>query len=208
MSKKKLDDVVLSRALRGKEIPLLTIDARWHELFPQHGKTAEIRKLENRLNKLLKEQGKLVNNVKEMKKWRATLMQNIVNNMDNGEDEESKKKIRQQERDHRLTVDLKEKIGAAEDRLVKIPYEIQATNRELLIAGMRVCYDKLYENEVKIGAVEQWIAETRKVLMERRLENQDMKTENELIYSTMHAIVGMSVMEIFDKDDAKREDEE
>ena len=69
-------------ALKDKKVPILVLDQKWHRLFAIHGKTEEIKQVESQLNSLLAEQGKLNNELKELKKVKKQLMDNIVENMD------------------------------------------------------------------------------------------------------------------------------
>ena len=48
-------------ALKGKKVPLLVLDQKWHRLFAIHGKTDEISATEKELDELLKLQGKYNN---------------------------------------------------------------------------------------------------------------------------------------------------
>ena len=41
-------------ALKGKKVPLLVLDQKWHRLFAIHGKTDEISATEKELDELLK----------------------------------------------------------------------------------------------------------------------------------------------------------
>ena len=51
-------DDVFKAALSGKRIPVLTLDSKWHQLFTQAKPDRRIRRLEEKLNDLLKRQGK------------------------------------------------------------------------------------------------------------------------------------------------------
>jgi hypothetical protein len=48
---------VLDSLLTGKNIPVLTLDTRWHQLFSEEDKPGKIVKLESELNNFLKNQG-------------------------------------------------------------------------------------------------------------------------------------------------------
>ena len=61
-----------------KKIPIITLDPKWHELFPNDAKTPVINQLEKKLNDLLKQQGKLVNEIKDMKKLPNTCLLAVV----------------------------------------------------------------------------------------------------------------------------------
>ena len=51
-------DEIYKPALDKMKLPLLTLDNNWHKLFTQTNETPEIKKLEKKLNDLLKKQGK------------------------------------------------------------------------------------------------------------------------------------------------------
>ena len=80
-------DYTYMQALRNKKVPLLVLDPDWHELFPEHRKTDEIRRREKRLSDLIKEQGQTSNDIKEYEKLMAELNDKIA------EAEENQKQI-------------------------------------------------------------------------------------------------------------------
>ena len=49
-------------ALKGKKVPLLVLDQKWHRLFAIHGKTDEISATEKELDELLKPEGRIILN--------------------------------------------------------------------------------------------------------------------------------------------------
>ena len=51
-------DNVYKPALEGKNIPILTLDSKWHQLFSKMEKTEQIISIENELNELLRRQGR------------------------------------------------------------------------------------------------------------------------------------------------------
>ena len=50
-------DAAVRKALRGKQVPILVLDTRWHTLFPKGEKPADVEALEDELNALLRRQG-------------------------------------------------------------------------------------------------------------------------------------------------------
>ena len=66
-----------SQALEGKKIPILTLDNKWYHLFTEE-KRQEVSGLEQQLNALLKQQGKLNNEIKDIKRLKKNLMGEIV----------------------------------------------------------------------------------------------------------------------------------
>ena len=53
-----MNDNDLKKALEGKNIPLLTLDNKWHKLVSPADKTQQMRALEEKLNGLVKRQGR------------------------------------------------------------------------------------------------------------------------------------------------------
>ena len=58
---------VFQKALKGKKIPVLTLDNKWHRLFTQAECSPDIKLLSEELNELLKRQGKITTETKEIK---------------------------------------------------------------------------------------------------------------------------------------------
>ncbi|MCR5503010.1 MAG: hypothetical protein K6F53_08370 [Lachnospiraceae bacterium] len=183
-------------ALNGKKIAVLTIDKKYLDLVAAVGGNDHMKSLETDLNDLLKEQGKATNEVRDIKKLKAKLMQEIVENADSDADENSKNK--KAEENTRLIRECNEKIEANEDRLLDIPKEIDSVNRELMIELMENCYNVMKANEADIEETAKWITQIRIELKKRLVKKQDMETKNQKIYSYMHDIFGAEVIEIFD----------
>ena len=59
---------VFQPALIGKKIPILVLDHKWHKLFTQAEYSLEIKSMEKEMNSLLKRQGKVNTESKEIKK--------------------------------------------------------------------------------------------------------------------------------------------
>ena len=65
------------QALEGKRIPILTLDNKWYQLLDEEARR-DVAQLEGELNGLLKQQGKLNNEVKEIKRLKKRLIGKIV----------------------------------------------------------------------------------------------------------------------------------
>ena len=76
------DDEIFREALVGKKIPILTLDNQWHKLFTQTGDNAEIHRLEEQVNDLLKRQGKLNTEIKSLNVYKKQIMNEIVSIME------------------------------------------------------------------------------------------------------------------------------
>ena len=56
---------IFSQALKGKRIPILTLDNKWYQLLTEESRAA-VSGLEEELNGLLKQQGRLNTEIKEI----------------------------------------------------------------------------------------------------------------------------------------------
>ena len=63
------------QALKGKRIPILTLDNKWYRLFTMMEPDRELKRLEENLNTLLKQQGKMNTETKSIKKIKKKLKQ-------------------------------------------------------------------------------------------------------------------------------------
>lgn len=188
------------QALRGKEIPLLTLDAKWHALFPDFRKTGEIKKIEKELNQLIKQQGQTEHDLKDYDKAKKVLMKNIVDNMTDGHEFDSPIRIRKQEKNQKLIADLNEKIEDTKELKKHLPRQIKEMNQRLLIACMKVCYQELMDNTEIIEEEEKQIQAMREELKNHILQKQDREMRNTEVYKYMHNLLGAEVVEIFDRE--------
>ncbi len=201
MGKKKIDFIGV---VKNKKLPILTLDARWHEIFPEEKKTSAIRDLEQKVNDLLKKQGKAVNDIKDMKRLKSSLLKDIVDNMDIGKDSTGKAKEKKQDKNKQYVNELNEKIDLAMDELAEVPYQIKQANEELLAESISSFYQDLEKNNSEILDIAQWIAGVREELKRQILIKQDLETKNSLIYTYMHDILGAEIMELFDRERGKQ----
>lgn len=128
-------------ALEGKNIPILTLDNKWHQLFSRMEKTNEIISCENELNELLRRQGKLNSELKEIKKLKKKFMDDIMTSADVlDKDPNNKKEEKKMEESKRLLNECNAKMESHEDELIDLPRSIYQKNQELMLATMEICY--------------------------------------------------------------------
>ncbi len=197
---KKGNKIDFTKIVRDKKLPILTLDSRWHEIFAEDLKTPAIKDLEQKVNNLLKRQGKLVNDIKDMKRLKSSLLKDIVDNMDIGKDLIGKAKEKKLDKNKQYVNELNEKIDSSMDELADIPYQIKIVNEELLAESISVFYQQLEDNIEEIKEVTDWIANIREELKNRILIKQDLEAKNSLIYTYMHDILGAEIMELFDRE--------
>lgn len=195
MSRK--DDIYVP-ALQKKKVPILTLDHKWHKLFSAADATPEILALEEQLNELLKRQGKLNTESKEIKKLKKKLMEEIVPMVNELEQHPSASLEKKIETNKRLINECNEKYDGYQDELLDLPREINRINFELMLQTMEVCYEKLHENKTEIDETAEWITQIRVELKKRMVRKMEKEQQNHELYSYMHAIFGADVIDIFD----------
>jgi hypothetical protein len=203
---KKNKAIDFDAVVKNRKLPILTLDSRWHELFPEEMKTSRIKELEQEVNNLLKKQGKLTNDIKDMKKLKKSLLKDIVVNMDIGTDLIGRQKEKKLDKNKQYINDLNDKIDKAMDDLADLPYQIKEKNELLMAESMKIWYKQLEENKLALAEIGGWIAKMREELKLKILAKQDMESKNKLIYTYMHDIMGAGLMEAFDKENNSEEE--
>jgi DNA repair exonuclease SbcCD ATPase subunit len=186
-------------ALINRTIPHLVLDQKWHRLFAIHGKTEEIKALEAHVNTLIANEARLNMRLKELKKLKGQLMNNIVQNMEGSHDEASLSlRERKQEENKRLIEETNQKLEECEEELAEIPYQIRKANEELMLLSMEYFYDKLRVNRKEAAEIEEWINQVRIDLKKNIIRKQNRDINNREIYEYLHDIFGAGVIDIFD----------
>lgn len=192
------EDIEIRRIVKSSRVPILILDNQWHELFPDYKKTAKIRELEKQINELLKRQGKITEERKEMKKLKQRLMGEIISNISEDAGETGRFKQKKQEKSQKLILEINEKLQESEEELDSIPGRIERTNQELLVESLRIWHNELEENTQQIEMIDAWITDAREKLKENILRKQDMEDRNDAMYSYMHNLLGAKLMEQID----------
>ena len=186
------------RIVRSMRVPILILDNKWHELFPDYKKTSRIKELERQLNELLKKQGKITDESKEMKKLKQKLMEDIISNITEEGGEVGRFKQRKQEKSQKMILDINNKLEKYEEELDEIPNRIKKINEDLLIESIHLWHTEMENNRGEIEMLNQWILDAREKLKANILRKQDMETQNSMMYSYMHDLLGAKLMEQVD----------
>lgn len=171
-----------------KNIPILTLDERWYHLINEKNKTDEIAYWEKQVNELLKKQGRINNDIKDIKKLKKQLINDVVENMEDGDS--SRQKQKRMSQNQRLIQESNDKIASLEDELLEVPRELARANEKLLTETLKACYDRMNANTEDIEVLDKWINATRVKLKKNILIKQDKETVNNNMYSLIHDIIG------------------
>lgn len=190
-----MNEEVYKNAVLKVNIPILTIDNKWHRLFAVHGKPKEVKIIEEELTSLIAHQGELNEDLKSLKQIKSKLMKTIVNNM--GDEQQKKSDVNMSE-NKRLIEETNAKISSIEDELIDLPRTISSKNKELMILTMIHCYNYMRINEQEEKEIDDWINEFRVKLKKNIIRKQNRKINNKEMYSYMHDIFGKDVIDLFD----------
>jgi hypothetical protein len=188
---------VFKAALVGKEIPILTLDNKWNQLFVQYRPTMRIKRGAREVNNLLKRQGKLTTDIKDLLKKRKLLMDEVVGLADEIEqgNSNSEKRLATTKR---IIDDCKKKAEKYEQELAELPPKLEAANFNLMLCTMEVCYERFKDNAAQIKEIGAWVTTIREELKEKVVIKKETETANNTLYQYMHQVFGAEVIEIFD----------
>lgn len=193
----RTDDIYKS-ALSKTKLPILTLDNNWHKLFTQTNETSDIKKLEKKLNDLLKEQGKMNTEQKKLKAVKRKLMDEIIQLAARYDERRNADVEKVLERHRQMVEECNERLEALKEDYGNLPDEIEEVNYQLMLKTMELCYKRLEENRKEIEYYENWIRDIRVELRENIIRKQERETSTYELYSYMHNIFGRDVIDIFD----------
>lgn len=186
-----------SEALIGKKIPILTLDNKWYRLLDEQGR-AMAKEMEDELNAMLKRQGKLNTELKDIKRLKKKMMNDIVSMVDEVSQTGNKKLEKDIEENKRLIAECNEKMESYQEELVDLPREIDRLNAKLMLFTMEYCYDVMHDNAIQINEIGEWVTQMRVELKKNLVRKQEMEYKNQAIYSYMNDIFGAEMMDLFD----------
>ncbi len=173
------------KMIDGLDVPILTLDHNWHRIFGQGRLTPELKVLEDEVNELLKRQGKVNTEVKQIRVLKKKLMDEIVEataSFQESQDTADEKKI---EENKRLVDECNEKLEAMNDDLLDIPRELEIANRKLMLATLETAYERFHENSRRMSEIDLWLNDFRAQLRERIVERQKGEVDNYFMYLFM-----------------------
>lgn len=198
---------VFFQGIHASKIPVVVLDERWYQMFNAIEKPRLVKDLEDEVNMLLKKQGQVNNDLKEVKKIKNKLMQEIVEQMEvSGEDnEKNQKRNKTMEKNQKLILECNEKLEALEDEQFDIPHKLREANEKLIVAGMEIAYIHLQKGKEEEQRLANWIAKARAELRKQMLLKQEIEDNNVMIYNNMHDILGAQLMEVLDNKFGQKE---
>lgn len=192
----------LRELIKDIKIQLVTLDHDYHRLFHKEEKNKTINQLEEKLNGLLKERGKLTNAEKKNARLKKQLMEEILKRAN----ENLKKPQTEEESDHDEIAGYKTRIEelAVEDdnnekRLLQLPKEIESINKELFIECVDLCYNNMKQERTERDQLAREIEELRSKLKEKVVRKKEIEEDMDQYYQTFHHLIGVDNMNKIDR---------
>lgn len=192
----RVTNIKYMAALEDRDLPPLTLDNKWHQLFNTVHTTPRIEHLSEELNVLIKKQGQLYNDMKDVRSIKQKLMDTILKDM--SVEDESRDMDRLMSERGRLVDECTDKLEEYQREYREIPEKIKEINYQLMLETMELCRRQIYENTREIEEIEVWVEQTRAELKKQLVIKEEDITINNNLYTYMHDIFGSKVMEIFD----------
>lgn len=186
-------ETIFREALKGKKIPILTLDNKWYQLFTRENKDPKTEQLAEELKSLVADQGQINSDLKDIRKLKARLMDEIVAGIDN-----TPLSDKEMDEHKALIEECNSKIDEKQDELLDLPARIDEVNFELMVRTMDICYRAMSDNSAEIEKIAEWINKIRIELKKNVIRKQEREWLNQEMYAYMHDIFGPEVIEIFD----------
>lgn len=177
---------------------IVVLDQSWHALF-EGKKTPKIAMLESRLNKLLKEQGKVNTEYKAYKVLKKQMMEEIVQGMDEAFNKDNPEMAQKLQKNEKHIKEINKKFELYEKKKSELPSKIESVNQELLKESMFYCYERLIKNKEALTSLEAEIEVLHQKAKRMVGEKEDMDQEINRLYQFIHDIAGIDVIEQMDR---------
>lgn len=193
------DHLLSEEYLRSKHIPIVILDPKWHQIFEQVSKPSYLVGKEARMNELLKRQGKLNTDLKEIRKLKKRLMDEILSISEALQANEGNKKLEKKlEENKRLIDECNEKTDAYEDELIEIPREMEQLNYSMMMDTIDLVYDRIEHNKQDIDKIGGWINQVRIELKKNLVRKQEREAQNARLYAALHDVYGAEIIDLFE----------
>lgn len=188
-------------SLIGTKVPVLTLDNKWYRLFRDLTAYPAIVEKEKELNELLKRQGKINTELRDLKVVKKRLMDEIMSNADEDSLVEGQSSSKTISDNKKLIEECNEKMEAYQEEMKTIPGDLEAKNKELMVETCVYCYESLHRNHRDIQEIDAWLDEIKEELRKKIIQKQSMEIQNRQIYAYMSDIFGERSNKLFDIED-------
>jgi len=181
---------------KSNHLHLLVLDYEWHRIFDKM-KTSTIRGLEKKLNQLIKEQSRSIEDLKGYQNVKKELMTIIQGGMSEAmSDHAVRHKL---DRAKSQIEDVNGRIVKLENRLGLLPKLIDDTNVALLDNSMAQYYKKIKAAKKSVKSLDDEISKLREMIKAKMIEKNETEEQFQELYQYIHDLIGSERIEIYDK---------
>ncbi|MDA3847774.1 MAG: hypothetical protein PF505_14745 [Vallitaleaceae bacterium] len=175
---------------------LLVLDYEWHRIFDQF-KTRSIRITEKKLNQLIKEQSRSIENLKGYQQVKKDLMGVIQDGMSEAmSDGGVRKKL---DRAKGQIEDVNKRIEKLINRLGVLPKVIADVNQALLDESMAIYYKKIKCSKKELELLDIEINKLRETIKSKMVRKTETEEKYEELYQYIHDLIGSDRIDAYDK---------
>ncbi|RKD25331.1 hypothetical protein SAMN02745883_01481 [Caminicella sporogenes DSM 14501] len=190
----KLDESILKK----NKIPVLIKDKEWKTLFSDI-LTRNMKKLVNKLEKLLEEERECKIKLKEYKKQKKAYMDLILKLSDEANSKNNERALMQLEEAKNKILEINDFIDEIQFRLETLPKEIDKTNFELLKETVIISYDYIREGRERLEYLNEEIQRIRKLLGNMWEEKFTKEKKINNLYLYLHGTLGHEEIDRLDR---------
>jgi len=198
-SKRKEPSIKLKNKLNPEWIPILTLDEKWHYLFTMFQKTSEVKKLELKVNCLLKEQGSIQTQLHQLYNTKKLLLSKIMELTTEAFEYENENAKIEMDKAQQKIVQINQQFEEKQKRAEIVPLELREVNFQLFEQTLKLVYPDLHRSQQNHDEIAEKIEKLRielkqsierKVLLEEKIKHT---------YEYLHDILGAESTEMLDE---------
>ena len=185
--------------LKKNDITILTLDERWNKIFQIIPISAEVKKRQDLLNKLLAQEAGLYQEKNSIDPEKKKLMNTIISLTTEAFDknnEDAKLTLRKSKQ--RIEA-LNKRAGEIEEELFEKQEEIRNANFKLLEETVRYVYSVMLKSRKNELQLEKEIYSLKKKLKELQTRRQNLSTDWTDIYAFFHTLLGAEELTKLDR---------
>ncbi|MDI9482791.1 MAG: hypothetical protein QM315_06365 [Bacillota bacterium] len=176
--------------LKKNDITILTLDERWNKLFQIIPISAEVKKRQDSLNRLLAQESRLYQEKNSIEPEKKKVMNTIMSlTTEAFEKNNEDAKLMLQKSKQRIEA-LNKRSEELEEELFAKQEEIRNANFRLLEGTVRHVYSVMLKSRRKELMLEKEIDSLKKKLKELQTQRQSISTDWTVVYSFFHALLG------------------
>lgn len=188
----------IRKLLESKKLPIVVLDHLWYQMRDTLSQT-DISEKEKTLKELLKEQGKLVTDIKEYTVVKQNLLQQVLLLSQEINEKGNSEKVAELDKTSHGILKINETIEALENRALEVGDLIEETNKQLVESVVLDAYGSMEEYKQKKNTLEEEIDGLRKLLVEKTEEKKKYDQAISGIYNYLHKIIGYQYLDKVDR---------